>query len=284
MKEIHIAATPAITGTLEDSSHLIGDVAALRERFDETGYLLLRQALDADAIAAVRERWIAELEGQGFLDQNGDWTGRDIHELDEFRTHDALRYEELWQHPSLQRVFAMVLDEPAWVFKQVGLRPVTPNFKPYILPAHQDGTYIGPTQDFVNLWVPFSDISPESTGGIAIAAGSHHQGEREHVVTDRLPFNFGGGKIKMAGIPLDRIPEPWLSAEFQPGDVLLFKPYTVHAGLPNRTENKLRLSLDTRFQAVSTPRGHYATHTTREHKTMITEQGDWTDETRVKAD
>ena len=281
MNDSGLIERPELQGTLEDSSALIGDIAALRARFDETGYLLLRDVLDRELMTTMRSRWIEELQRQGILDENEEWTGKADAEIDEFSIHDALRYDELWQHPSMKAVYAMVLDEPAWVFKQVAVRPVTPSFGPYIIPPHQDGTYIGPTQDFVNVWVPFTDVDPETNGGVAIAAGSHKQGARKHVPTDQLPFNFGGGKVKMAGVPMEDISEPWESASFHPGDVLLFKPFTVHAGLPNLTSNKLRLSLDTRFQPESAPRGHYALHTTREHKQMINERGGWTEETQV---
>jgi len=40
----------------------------------------------------------------------------------------------------------------------------------------------------------------------------------------------------------------WLSTEFEAGDFITFGMFLVHASLDNRTENRLRISSDARYQ------------------------------------
>jgi len=268
---------PVPVGRFENSSALMGEPVALRARFDETGYLFLRGVLDRDILLAIRARWVAELQREGFMDADENWTGKKIDEVDEDRMHEVLGYDELWSAPSTVRLYNLVIDGPIWVFRQVAIRMVPPTVGEYVLPPHQDGTYIGPTQEFVNVWAPFDEISPETRGGVTLAAGSHRGGAREHVLTDRSPFKLGG--IASPGVPAELVPEPWLAGDFKPGDLLFFKPYSVHAGLPNLTERNFRLSMDTRIQPFAAPRGHYARHTASEHKKIIREAGTWPEET-----
>lgn len=58
----------------------------------------------------------------------------------------------------------------------------------------------------------------------------------------------GAGGIEITD-PLDG---RWASGPFQAGDVLLFHSMTVHKGVPNMSD-KLRMSMDVRYQRVSDP-------------------------------
>jgi ectoine hydroxylase-related dioxygenase (phytanoyl-CoA dioxygenase family) len=58
------------------------------------------------------------------------------------------------------------------------------------------------------------------------------------------------------GIPDDLLRGGWRSGPFDAGDVVLFHSLNVHAGTPNRTQNRLRLSCDFRYQGVSQPVHH----------------------------
>jgi hypothetical protein len=44
-----------------------------------------------------------------------------------------------------------------------------------------------------------------------------------------------------------------VTAEFSPGDFITFGMFLVHASLDNRTENRLRISSDARYQRASEP-------------------------------
>jgi ectoine hydroxylase-related dioxygenase (phytanoyl-CoA dioxygenase family) len=45
----------------------------------------------------------------------------------------------------------------------------------------------------------------------------------------------------------------WVTTEYEPGDLLLFTIFTVHASTDNRS-NRVRLSTDTRYQLASEPK------------------------------
>ena len=52
---------------------------------------------------------------------------------------------------------------------------------------------------------------------------------------------------------MERIPQTWLTADYRPGDLLVFHSLMIHRALPN-TSDRIRLSLDTRYQPLSEPR------------------------------
>lgn len=75
-----------------------------------------------------------------------------------------------------------------------------------------------------------------------MAAGSHAQG----VYDFHIGAGAGGIEIK------DPLDGRWTSGPFSVGDVLIFHSMTVHKGVPNRSD-RLRMSIDVRFQLVSEP-------------------------------
>jgi hypothetical protein len=79
-------------------------------------------------------------------------------------------------------------------------------------------------------------------GPLQVAAGSH-TGE---VYEFGIAGGAGGIEIK------DPLEGRWVSGDFARGDVLLFHSMTVHKGVPNRSD-RLRMSMDVRFQLVSEP-------------------------------
>ena len=57
-------------GELRDSKSLLGDTAALHERFAEDGYLLLRGYLDKEKVLAARRELIGKLDEIGLIDRS----------------------------------------------------------------------------------------------------------------------------------------------------------------------------------------------------------------------
>ncbi|MDE0310970.1 MAG: phytanoyl-CoA dioxygenase family protein, partial [Caldilineaceae bacterium] len=51
----------------------------------------------------------------------------------------------------------------------------------------------------------------------------------------------------------EKIGGEWVSSPFENGDVLFFHSHTVHKGLPNLSGNRIRLSVDYRYQRASDP-------------------------------
>ena len=71
-----------------------------------------------------------------------------------------------------------------------------------------------------------------------------------------LPHHFSlgaGGLIIDLGEETPKHPElnaSWLSTNFEMGDTLFFPALTVHKALPNLTDDRMRISLDNRYEAV----------------------------------
>ena len=81
-------------------------------------------------------------------------------------------------------------------------------------------------------------------GGLSVLTGSHKFGV--------LPVSrsLGAGGLRAH---FQKIGGDWVSSPFELGDLLLFHSHTVHKGLPNLSGNRLRLSVDYRYQRASDP-------------------------------
>ena len=100
---------------------------------------------------------------------------------------------------------------------------------------HQDAHYFRLIEDFWTVWMPLGDC-PREDGALALLAGSHHGGLRDHTGLGIVD----GGVV----VPEDTV---WTSGDFSCGDAVLFRPHTLHRSLPNRSETRLRLSADFRY-------------------------------------
>jgi hypothetical protein len=81
-------------------------------------------------------------------------------------------------------------------------------------------------------------------GSLAVLEGSHRAGI--------LPVHRAHGA---GGVGIDTAPlsHRWVGSGFEPGDVLVFHSLAVHKALPNLTADRIRLSVDFRYQPLSHP-------------------------------
>jgi ectoine hydroxylase-related dioxygenase (phytanoyl-CoA dioxygenase family) len=100
---------------------------------------------------------------------------------------------------------------------------------------HQDAHYVRMIEEFWTVWIPLGDC-PRALGPLALLAGSHRDGLREH----------SGQGIVDGGVTVaeDAV---WSTTDFRCGDVVFFRPHTLHCSLPNHSGDKLRLSADFRY-------------------------------------
>jgi 1-deoxypentalenic acid 11beta-hydroxylase len=251
---------------------LLGDRVGLDATFESEGYLYFRGIIAGPELEALRGRFIDDLMDQGLIERGSDgpvWTGRDVLLVDQERLHERLRVGDFWNSRRVLDVLEACLDEPAYIYKQQLFRLGFPTYEVYDQPAHQDGFYID-SEAFRTVWVPLVDLDAD-VGGLAIAPGSHRRGVREH--QPDYDHKMLGRDHPVVGIPLEAIEEAWASAPFRVGDVLIFHPHMVHRSLPNRTRRRVRLSIDTRFQPVSAPRGYHALNDATQIKTDANERG-----------
>jgi len=247
--------TQAIPGAydieeLPNSTPLLADPARLRERWQQDGVLFFRDVIDRDAVARVREQYLARLKDLKVVDQAEDeprWNGQD--RVDGTKARPV--GDDIWQGLVADASFDAVVStflggKPAWVPIVVHrTAPPAPAAAAQPFAArHQDGIY-NYGIDFITCWVPLMDID-DQVGGLAVVPGSH--------TSSLYPPDVFANPERRVGIPADAIPDKaWRRPDYKAGDLLMFHSMTAHAGLPNRSD-QFRLSMDVRFLPLTQAR------------------------------
>ncbi|MBA2480992.1 MAG: phytanoyl-CoA dioxygenase family protein [Planctomycetes bacterium] len=222
--------------------------AILRQRLRREGYLFVRDAVDVAALARVRRDILALCAGHGWLDSDasfddGVYSGRAFPDHAEYMTlYRKLlalpSFNDLSRSPGLLSLFAMLLDGPAISHRRTIARISYPGNVAATTQPHQDYFYIrGSTQTYT-AWIPTADC-PSALGGLAVLEGSQRLGFLPHEPT----VGAGGN-----GVRTDHLDLRWLSEDYRAGDLVLFHSHTIHAAMDNRTRDRLRISLDYRYQ------------------------------------
>jgi hypothetical protein len=230
---------------LVDSTGLLGDGTALRARIAEDGYVFFRGLLDPAEIQSAGAAILGQLQADGWTEAGSDpVTARPVPPVRAVRMADLFgtrSYTRIVLNPRLNRVAyrSRLADMMRDVLGPLGfcypLR-IPRIVYPRSFAAHQPGNFVHKdyrsVQDMFTCWVPFGRV-PAELGGLALLPGSHR--------TDRV-----------APKPLDRLPDSWVTTDYEPGDVLAFHCLTTHAALPNRTE-RMRFSVEYRWQLADQP-------------------------------
>ena len=225
---------------LADSTPLIGNGAAIRQRYEEDGVLFFRGVMDPALIGWAQEKYRGALADEGLIDPAVEapvWTGK---VTKTWRPCDAIGttvWHEVVKQPELNAILRDVFDaEPVWIpiaAHRSGL-PTGPlkDGQDIFAGRHQDGFY-NEGMLFTICWMPIRDVRMEH-GSFAVAPGTHKRGSLHDTSREGN------------AIPRDAIPdEAWRSADFRVGDVLIFNYLTAHTGLPNPSD-EIRMSLDVR--------------------------------------
>lgn len=225
---------------LTDSTSLIGDGPAIRERWEKDGYIFVRGILDPELVAWARGKYREALATEDLIDPAVEapiWTGS---EPKTRRPCDALGpqvWTEIVKQPRLNDVLREVFGgEPVWLpiaAHRAGF-PTGPIEEGQDLykQRHQDG-FFNPGMQFAVCWMPLMDIGLQS-GTFAVLSGSYKLGNLHRADVPR-------NSIDPAMTPVD----DWRASEYHVGDALIFHYNTVHAALPNPS-NEIRMSLDIR--------------------------------------
>ncbi len=260
-------------GVLRDSSDAADDFAELRRRFAEDGYLYMPGYLDRDEVLSARASLTGRLAETGVLDPafpheagvckpgagyvfkpeitNGNeavqrllYSGRLLSFYEKFFGEDIRHYDFTW------------------------LRAIGPGKGTN---PHCDLPYMGRgTHRHMTCWLPYGDISFE-LGGLMILEKSHQRMDllKNYVYRDVDAFcenkpkqveaaknggwSFTGTLSHNPPAVRAKFGGRWLTTEYRAGDFLTFGMFLVHASLDNRTENRLRISSDSRYQRASEP-------------------------------
>ncbi|MBA6414292.1 phytanoyl-CoA dioxygenase family protein [Parahaliea sp. F7430] len=235
---------------LLDSSALLGDTQAMRSRFNEDGYLFLRQQIEPEVLLALRSSITSICQRHGWLAANTDpleaiSDHQPVVEGEEayFPVYDDIQrlesFHALAHHHKLMELMQALLGPSAFPHPLSICRLVFPDNVEWSTPPHQDYPNNQGTRDLLASWLPLGDC-PIELGPLAILKGSQQLG--------LLPLTFSLGAGHRQCVLDERHEElEWHSADFAAGDLLIFHSLTVHRALPNLS-NRMRLSVDFRYQ------------------------------------
>ena len=237
-----------------DSNQLLGAPNELRRRAQEDGYLFFRGLVSHQAIDDLRRDITGILEEAGWLDDGTDpmeaisTADAKIIGTPEFNpVYDAIQRLESFQtmahREEILDVAAALLGEPPMPQPSTIVRAIFANAPEHTTPAHQDYVLVQGTPEVWTCWIPLG-ACPHELGGLAVLRGSHRRGV--------LPVSeaLGAGGV---AVNSDALTGEWLTSPFELGDALLFHSKTVHLGLPNLTADRVRLSVDYRYQKKTDP-------------------------------
>jgi ectoine hydroxylase-related dioxygenase (phytanoyl-CoA dioxygenase family) len=237
------------------SNDALDNPARLKSIIDENGYLFLRDVAPKDEMLSLRRDILELCDEAGWVDRSADlmdaiWSGAGPH------TEGNPEYMAVYRkvihlpafayvpaHPHLVELMRPITGDPVLLHRRHIGRITFPSNVIQTVPAHQDWHYVRGTTETYTMWMPLGDC-PMELGGLAVLRGSHHFKYLEH---HRIE-----GKNINQGLEDEHLPKgegiEWHASDFRFGDVLIFHSLCIHKALPNLTGNKLRLSIDNRYQ------------------------------------
>ena len=264
---------PDAIGELRDSSASADDVAVLRTRMQQDGYLYLPGYLDREEVLSARRDITRRLADEGHLDPrfpHDEAVVAEDADIDFKKRADLALASQPLQRLLYSRTgrimqfFAGFLGGDVHHFEYTWLRTVPPGTGTY---PHGDAVFMNRgTKNLFTAWTPLGDISYEM-GGLIMLEGSHQHrsvkqdyGRRdvsEYCSNHADAEDYASGRKTWKGEVSDDAAElraqlggRWLTDEFRAGDLLVFGIYMLHASLDNHT-SAFRLSSDSRYQLAS---------------------------------
>lgn len=237
------------------------DMAVLKRRMQEDGYLLLRQFMPRDKVLAGRAAVLHHMREQGALTPGTPVLAGVMPR--EARRVRLMNREGIVNHP---HVCSVLESTELFAFFQRYFETESATFAYKWMRAVGNEEYTGAHYDFVymgrgsgrlhTVWIPFGD-TPVEHGTLCVCEGSNHLPEFARIrdTYGRLDVDRDHVDGWFTREPMDITAEfggRWLTAEFHAGDVILFGMHTMHASTTNLT-NRYRLSCDVRFQPAHEP-------------------------------
>ena len=228
----------------------------LRRRIQDDGYLFFKKLQDADKLWDLRRQMLTVIQEGGWLVAGTDpmagiadisrrCTEGDMEFTDVY--HEVYKLESFHQSahwPEVLDMLEKVIGSPVLPHPQKIARIWFPQYTEHTTPVHQDFVHFQGNFETYTCWAPVGDC-PIELGGLAVLPGSH---KVNRVMNHR--FSLGAGALR---INTDELDGNWHSTDYEIGDTLIFLALTVHKALPNLTIDRLRVSLDNRYQTVGDP-------------------------------
>jgi hypothetical protein len=236
-----------------DSTDIAMDGSTLAARMERDGYLFIRGLVPPEAVDNVARQFLEVAADGGWLDPEFPISARIANPdvacadpepafLEVFRRF--YRREDthaLKHHPAIISLFERMFGEQVLVHPLLVARNIFPQREVLTTRPHQDYVHIQGTPATYTVWLPLQDC-PLEMGGLSVAEGSHRHGVHDFTVAS------GAGGLET----IEPFADAWRGGDFALGDALIFHSMLVHKGLNNNT-NRLRHSLDSRYQRVSEP-------------------------------
>ncbi|MYK41585.1 MAG: phytanoyl-CoA dioxygenase family protein, partial [Gemmatimonadetes bacterium] len=173
--------------TFIDSTPIIDDPPALRDRMQRDGHLFVSGLLPADELEALRLRFLAIARDAGWVkadapleDAIADQDGFCVEPTPEYmdvysRMYAVPEFHALQHHPALVGLLKKLFDGPVLPHPRLIGRTIFPKRESFTTPPHQDFIPIQGTAETYTAWFPLHDLPP-TMGGLEVAAGAHRGG------------------------------------------------------------------------------------------------------------
>lgn len=252
----HQATTSHELKQLRISNDAITSPTELQRRIADEGYLFFKQLQNPDKLLDLRYQMMTAIQRAGWLiagtdpmDAIADVSAQCTEGDNQYSAGYGLAYKLEAFHrsahwPEVTELIEKIMGKPIMPHPQKVARIWFPKYTEHTTPTHQDFVHFQGSFDNLTLWAPVGDC-PIELGGLAVIPGSHKVGRvLEH------HFSLGAGSLVVDETEHDEVDPVWHSTDYDVGDTLIFPALTIHKALPNYTEDRLRLSLDNRYQAV----------------------------------
>lgn len=253
-----------ILSSYRDSTDASCDGEELRQRFQRDGYIFIRGVVPEAAVQSAREEVFGRLAEVGEIADpptDGIFTGTSRRE--ELQPDKGIFWRSVSEGPAIRRVthapetealISTLQGEPAYGHDFIFLRPGVPGrftFLHFDYPFFSRGSQRG-----VTAWTAVGPV-PTIEGALFVVENSH---TFEDLLKDTREIDYDsatspqvqltGDAVEFARSRGSRI----LTANFEPGDVIVFGMFTMHGSFDNASPvNRTRLSTDVRWQPKSEP-------------------------------
>jgi ectoine hydroxylase-related dioxygenase (phytanoyl-CoA dioxygenase family) len=261
-----------LLGELVDATDVLSDPPALMRRFEEHGYVFLRNVIPHDDVLTARRMIFSLLAAVGEIKEPVDQglaTGTSRRR--KMAPDLGAYWKTVSEHPALREVThgarlaelaGLIFNQPARAHDYLFLRPAPIGNATNL---HYDYPFFaGGASNIVTCWVPLGEI-PVCDGPLVVV---EHSNRFSDLIDPMRAASLGGDPNAFAAAQdyayqsatentLDFVrtrKSRLLTAHFQPGDVILFGGFTMHGSLDNRSEiGRVRLSVDVRYQPEAEP-------------------------------
>lgn len=238
----------------EDATPLLDRPDALRGQADRDGYLFFRGLIPAEDILEVRRQLLGIMVRHKMVRADRDvmagwvdhanvqdmesWGGTGVTQQAYYDLQKLQIFHALPHHPQMLRIYETLFGKAVLPHPRNIARLMVPCPSNRPTPIHQDFIHIQGTHNVWTAWIPLGDI-PRELGGLSIMRGSHRLG----VLSVTQAEGAGGLETILCNVDL-----PWIEEDYRVGDVLTFVSTTVHKSLPHQDRDRVRLSVDYRYQ------------------------------------